>query len=184
MASVLFVQGGGEGAYDAWDNRLVDSLRRELGTDFIVSYPRMPDEAEPDYVRWKDALAKEIARLGEGAILVGHSIGAMILIHALATGLRVRALRGIFLVAAPFVGEGGWPSGDIEPQKNLGADFPDGVPVFLYHGDEDETAPVAHVDLYAKAIPQAVVRRLEGRDHQLNDDLGEVARDIRAVSAR
>jgi hypothetical protein len=38
-----------------------------------------------------------------------------------------------------------------------------------------------HVDLYAKAIPQAVTRRLEGRNHQLNDDLGDVASDIRSL---
>jgi len=43
------------------------------------------------------------------------------------------------------------------------------------------TAPVAHVDLYAKAIPQAVVRRLRGRDHQLNNDMSEVAADIRCL---
>lgn len=38
--------------------------------------------------------------------------------------------------------------------------------------------PVSHVDMYANIIPQASVRRLAGRDHQLNEDLSEVASDI------
>jgi hypothetical protein len=41
---------------------------------------------------------------------------------------------------------------------------------------------MTHLDLYEKAIPQAHVRRLSGRDHQLNDDLSKVAQNIRRVS--
>jgi hypothetical protein len=36
-----------------------------------------------------------------------------------------------------------------------------------------------HADLYGRAIPQAQVHRLPGRDHQLNNDLREVAEAIR-----
>ena len=35
-------------------------------------------------------------------------------------------------------------------------------------------------ELYARALPQATVYVLPGRDHQLNNDLSEVARDIRS----
>ncbi|HEX7781046.1 MAG TPA: hypothetical protein VF424_17480, partial [Vicinamibacterales bacterium] len=86
-----------------------------------------------------------------------------------------------FLLAAPFVGEGGWPSRDIKPMSNLGKRLPAQAPVFLYHGSEDDTAPFEHVGLYARAIPQAVVRRLNGRDHQLNNDMSEVAAEIRRL---
>jgi hypothetical protein len=46
---VLFVQGGGEGAHDKWDSKIVESLVRELGPDYAVRYPRMPHEADPHY---------------------------------------------------------------------------------------------------------------------------------------
>ena len=52
------------------------------------------------------------------------------------------------------------------------------TPIYLYHGSKDDTAPCAHVDLYKNAISHAQVRKLEGRDHQLNNDLSEVAADI------
>jgi predicted alpha/beta hydrolase family esterase len=179
---VLFVQGGGKGVHDEWDNKIVDSLERELGPDYTVRYPRMPHEANPTCEDWKAALTRQFARLDEGAILIGHSIGGTILIRTIADNPPKKAIGGIFLIAAPFVGNGGWPSEDIDPLSELGAKLPE-APIFLYHGSKDETAPFGHVDLYAKAIPQAVVRRLSGRDHQLNNDMAGVAADIRRVRA-
>jgi hypothetical protein len=44
---VLFIQGGGAGAHDEWDNKLVESLARELAPTSQIRYPRMPDEADP-----------------------------------------------------------------------------------------------------------------------------------------
>jgi pimeloyl-ACP methyl ester carboxylesterase len=55
------------------------------------------------------------------------------------------------------------------------------VPVHLFHCLDDDTAPPAHAELYAGAIPYARLHLLPGRDHQLGNDLGEVAREIRAL---
>jgi hypothetical protein len=175
---ILFVQGGGEGTHDEWDVKLVESLARRAGARYEIRYPRMPNEADPGYASWKAALVEEIAALADGAILVGHSIGATILINLLAEQALRRKLAAVFLIAAPYVGPGGWSSDEIAPMTDLGSRLPKGLPIYLYHGDADETAPFAHLGLYARAIPQAVARPLEGRDHQLNDDLSEVARDV------
>ena len=179
---VLFIQGGGAGAHDEWDNKLVDSLKRELGPGYNVRYPHMPNEADPSYSMWKAALAEEITGLDDGAVLIGHSIGGTILINALAEAPPKRKLAGVFLVAAPFVGAGGWPSDEVKAVADLGAHLPPNTPIYLYHGSNDDTAPFAHVDLYERAIPGAIVHRLHGRDHQLNDDLAEVAACIRALT--
>jgi predicted alpha/beta hydrolase family esterase len=178
---VLFIQGGGEGVHDEWDNKLVDSLRRELGPDYDVRYPRMPNEADPNYAVWKAALAEEMASLADGGIVIGHSVGGTILINALAESPPKPKLAGIFLIAAPFIGAGGWPSDDIGPMASLGARLPPKTAVHLYHGSNDDTVPSAHVDLHEGTIPGAIVHRLPGRNHQLNDDLAEVAADIRGM---
>ena len=178
---VLFIQGGGEGTHDEWDNELVEHLGQELGPDYEIRYPHMPNEADPNYAHWKAALKKEFSRLDDGVILVGHSIGGTILINALVEEPPDLTLRGIFLLAAPFVGESGWPSEDVKSMSGLGKRLPAQTPVYVYHGSEDETAPLEHAGLYARAVPQAVVRRLTGRDHQLNNDMSEVAADIRRL---
>ncbi|HEV7866469.1 MAG TPA: alpha/beta hydrolase, partial [Chthoniobacteraceae bacterium] len=81
---VLFVQGGGERVHDDWDRKLVESLRAALGPNYEIRYPRMPNEDDPSYATWKATLEKEFAALDDGAILLGHSLGGTILIHALA----------------------------------------------------------------------------------------------------
>lgn len=179
---LLFVQGGGVGAHDEWDDKLVESLRQELGPVYEIRYPRMPNEGSPSYPGWKAALEKELAGLNDGAILVGHSIGGTIMINALAENPPGRKFGAIFLVAAPFVGEGGWPADDWKPQCDLGDRLPRGVPVYLYHGLADDTAPPSHAELYARAIPVARLYRLPGRDHQLNSDLKEIAAMIKSLA--
>jgi predicted alpha/beta hydrolase family esterase len=179
---ILFIQGGGAGAHDEWDNKLVASLARELGQGYDIRYPRMPNEADPSYPAWKSALEREFGVLADGAILVGHSIGGTILINALAEQVSGREVAGVFLISAPFVGTGGWPGEDFALSPDLGSRLPQATPIYLYHGSDDDTAPCAHVDLYKQAIPHARVRKLEGRDHQLNDDLSEVAADIRQTN--
>jgi predicted alpha/beta hydrolase family esterase len=178
---ILFIQGGGADVHDEWDSKLVASLTRELGQGYDIRYPRMPNEADPSYRTWKKTLEHEIAALDDAAILVGHSVGGTILINALAEQAPERNLAGVFLISVPFVGPGGWPSEDIKPLPDLGARLPQAMPIYLYHGSEDDTAPCAHVDLYKQAIPQARVRKLAGRNHQLNDDLSEVAADIKRL---
>jgi predicted alpha/beta hydrolase family esterase len=181
---VLFVQGGGKGAHDEWDRKLVDSLTKELGPGYDVSYPRMPDEADPNYERWREALGKEFAQLGKGAILVGHSMGATILISMLAAEPPDPLPRAVLLISTPFVGEGGWPSEDIASMSDLGRKLPSAFPVYLYHGTADTTVPLQHASLYERAISRARITRLEGRDHQLNNDLSEVAADIHRLHDR
>ena len=175
---VLFIQGGGAGVHDGWDNKLFDSLRRELGDGYEVRYPRMPEEDDPSYARWSAAIWCEMTALDDGAILVGHSVGGTILINALTDRPLERELRAIVLIAAPFVGAGGWPSDEFELPHDLGARLPQGVPVYVFHGLQDETVPPSHADLYARVIPQARLQRLPGRDHQLGNDLSDVARAI------
>jgi predicted alpha/beta hydrolase family esterase len=179
---VLFIQGAGEGVHDRWDSKLAASLERELGDGFVVRYPSMPGEDDPRYEPWAAMLAREFEQLEDGALLVGHSIGGTILIHMLAGQDFGRRFGGLFLIAPPFIGKGGWPSDDMVECNDFSERLPKGLDVFLYHGTGDDSVPISHLHRYSEALPRATVRILEGRDHQLDNDLTEVAGDIRAVA--
>ena len=180
---VLFVQGGGADTHDTWDNKLVASLQHALGQSYEILYPRMPNEAEPSYATWKMALDALFETLRDGAFLVGHSVGATILLKALTEPRSARSFGAIISIAAPFVGDGGWSSGELQFPTDLGTRLPKALPIHFFHGLKDETAPVSHVELYANAIPQARVHRLPNRDHQLNNDLTEVASTILSLES-
>ncbi|MEP6827190.1 MAG: alpha/beta hydrolase [Aestuariivirga sp.] len=178
---LLFIQGGGKNVHDQWDKKLVESLIAKLGPKYDIRYPRMPNEDDPHFFRWKETLLSEIAKLDDEALLVAHSIGATILVHSLAEEPPERTPSGIFLISMPFIGKNGWPSDEITAKPDLGARLPAQTPVYIYQGGADEIVPAKHAELNAKAIPQAVVRKLSGRDHQLNNDMSEVAADVREL---
>lgn len=176
---VLFIHGGGEGAH-AEDSKLVASLSEKLGPSYKVRYPKMPNEDEPDYQAWQQLISKELAAMGEGAILVGHSIGGSVAIKFLADqDLKKKSLAGAFLVSAPFwYDDEFWRWPEVQLPSKVATMLPSGLPVFFYHGRADEVVPFDHVEMYAELLPHAIVRRLDGRNHQLDDDLTEVANDI------
>jgi pimeloyl-ACP methyl ester carboxylesterase len=180
---VLFIHGAGDGAYDE-DAKMAAGLSQALGDGYAVHFPRMPKEDSSDGGVWIAHIERELAALGDGVIAVGHSAGGATLLMCLAQR-GTAGLRAIGLIAAPFCGEGGWDCGeDFVLPADLGQRISANVPLFLYQGDEDETVEVEHLSLYARLLPHAKVRRLSGRDHQLNDDLSEVASDIKGLDAR
>jgi pimeloyl-ACP methyl ester carboxylesterase len=60
------------------------------------------------------------------------------------------------LIATPFCGPGGWRIEGCNLPPELNERPAADVPMFLYHGEEDEIAPFAHLGLNASAIPRAV----------------------------
>jgi predicted alpha/beta hydrolase family esterase len=139
---VLFVQGGGKRVHDEWDNKIVDSLERELGPDYTVRYPRMPNEANPTYADWKAALKREFAGFDDGAILIGHSIGGTILIRTIADDPPKQTIGGIFLIAAPYATEG---QADVhEPLTSIAAWQPDRWCLRFIHVVSDTVSPFSH----------------------------------------
>ena len=177
---VLFVHGAGEGAY-AGDAKLVASLEQLLGANYQLHYPQMPGEAAPEYTAWKRCIAEQLTAIGEGTILVGHSFGASVAIKQIVEPGFKSSLAAAFLIGAPFWHDDLWRWEEMKLPAAAATLLPREMPVFLYHGRADEIVPFVHVEMYARTFPQAVVRRLDHRNHQLNDDLTEVANDIRQL---
>ena len=173
---VVFLQGAGAGAHDE-DAALARSLQQHLGDGFRVEFPTMPREGDPDFDRWRPAIADAV----EGAeVLVGHSLGGYFLLKHLAETPSPTA-RVVCLIAAPFPGgDADWVFDGFELPDDFASALPDAV--FLYASEDDEIVPFAHRDLYASAIPGSVTRTATG-GHQLGDDLSAVAADILATTA-
>ncbi|HJQ14065.1 MAG TPA: alpha/beta fold hydrolase [Anaerolineales bacterium] len=177
---VLFIQGGGKGAYEE-DEKLADSLHNALGAEYHVSYPQMPNEESPEDRPWISQISMELDSLEDNVILVGHSAGGAVLLKYLLKENVSKNFAGIFLISIPF-----WEPEDEEDteytlQEGFASKLPTGVPIFLYHSRDDEWVPFAHLAWYAERIPQATVREFDGRGHQFNNDLSEVAADIKSL---
>ena len=176
----LFIHGGGEGAYEE-DKKMAANLQDALGTAYDVRHPKMPNEDSPEYEAWKERIARELAALDGEVILVGHSLGGSILLKYLSEEKLEKPVAGIFLVAPPYWGAEDWEVGEYELQKGFASKLPKELPLFFYHSRDDEWVPFEHLAMYAERFPRATVHELDGRGHQFNDDLSEVAEDIRRL---
>lgn len=179
--SVLFIQGGGTGAYAA-DRALADSLECALGASWDVQYPQMPDEENCPYPEWKAEIDARLAAIGGLVALVGHSMGGSVLLKYLCDRPAPPRIVGLFAVAAPYWGAGGWNWDEMALPIDAAARLAGDWPLVLHYSRDDEVVPFSHLALYTARLPRAMVREYDGRDHQFGDDLADVAADILRAS--
>lgn len=174
---ILFIQGGGNGGYEA-DANLVASLQKALGADYEISYPRMQtDEAAADF-GWPKQIGAAIDTLNDGVILAAHSLGASLLLKYLSENKVSKKVAGIFLLSTPFwAGKEEWVQG-----LKLNADFAKNLPnspMFFYHSRDDEEVPFDHLASYRHKLSTATFREIESGGHQLGGGIAMVAKDIK-----
>jgi len=176
--SVLFIHGAGQGAYEE-DGLLVASLQSALGPGYEVRYPKMVNEEGPEYADWKPQIASELDALDGEVFLVGHSVGGSVLLKYLSDERVEKTIAGLFLIAAPYWGEDEfWNWDEVELPHDVAARLANIPQINFYHSRDDEIVPFAHLALYAAKLPRATIRELDGRGHQLGNDLADVAGDI------
>jgi len=141
----------------------------------------MPNEDGPEYGVWRDRIAKEFAALDSEVILVGHSLGASILLKYLSEVKAEKPVAGLFLIAPPYWGVEDWEVQEYTLRADFASKLPEELTVFIYHSRDDEVVPFAHLALYAEKLPQATIREFDGRGHQFDGDLSEVARDVKGL---
>lgn len=175
---VLFIQGGGEDGYTA-DKKMVDSLQTALGNGFEVSYPALKsDESKPDF-GWPEQIGEAIDDMKGDLILVGHSLGASLILKYLSENKIQKKINGIFLLATPFwSGEEDWVKG-LMLKNDFPGKLPDDVPISMHYNRDDEEVPFDHLDLYASKLSQATIHKMKSGGHQFNNDLRFLAADIK-----
>jgi len=179
---VLFIQGAGAGAHEA-DGILAGALGQALGPGFRVHFPQLPNEGDPANDVWEHAISTALLDT-HASILVAHSAGAAIVADMLAQRVadELAHLRGLFLLAPPFVGEGGWKLDGFHLDRVVDRGTLGELRLQLYFGLADTTVPPAHAELYAKTFPDAAIQRLPGCDHQFGGFMPRVARDVQALA--
>jgi hypothetical protein len=177
---VLFIQGGGSQEDYQADQYLVDSLQQSLGDAYSVHYPHLPNESVPDFGRIKQ-IDQELSRMKGNPIVVGHSLGASMLLKYVSQNEVKQKPTALFLIATPFWSGGEqWKKGFMLPE-NFADRLSRDIPIFFYHSQDDKEVPFAHLAIYRQKLPWATFRELARGGHQLNNDLTIVAKDIKSL---
>jgi predicted alpha/beta hydrolase family esterase len=177
--TVLVVHGAGEPRRRRGKVYWEPLLGNALGPEYLVQAPRMPQPTDPKYAHWARRIAELIAGTTK-PILVGHSFGASVLLKYLAESAPRPPFTGLFLLATPFWGPE-FP--DFALPRDFGMRLRDASPIYLYHSRDDPEVPFEHLERYSAALPQAIVRALDGRGHEFDQsELPELVSDIREVT--
>jgi len=176
---IFFQGGGGQEDFDA-DAKLVASLKAALGSAYSVHYPLLLEEDAPDYGR-REQIGREISASADDVILMGHSLGASMLLVYLSENKIAKKIKGIFLLATPFwSGSESW----VDPLR-LKPDFAErldqNIPMFFYHCHDDDAVPFTHLAIYRQRVPWASFVEMPVGGHQFNNDLTPVANDIKKL---
>lgn len=179
---VLFIQGAGDGGYEE-DAKLVASLQKALGRAYTIHYPRMDtDETEAEFgSAWPQQIGNEISSINSDIILVGHSLGASMLLKYLSENQLKKHIPGIFLIAPPFwSGDQDWVQ-PLKLQEGFSDRLPKDIPLFFYQCKDDDVVPANQFMIYKQSIPWARFHEIAIGGHQLNNDLTLVAQDIKSL---
>lgn len=177
--NIVFIQGGGEDGYAA-DKALAASLQTALGSTYDVHYPELrSNEAAPDF-GWPQQIGDLLAAFKTSVLLVGHSLGASMILKYLTEHAAPKNITAVFLLATPFwEGTEEWKKG-LKLPVNFAAVLPTDLPVFFYQCTDDAEVPFEQFNAYKQRLAQATFRVLENGGHQFSKGLTAVAQDMRS----
>ncbi len=154
-----------------------DTLEDELGGEYEVFYPSMPNQHDARYKEWKVWFEKLLPLLGPEVIVVGHSLGAQFLAAYLSREQIAKNVLGTFLVAAPF-------ELDTNPEEfklpgSLELLEKQGGKIFFYQSKDDKVISMKDLERYREKVPNATYRVLDGRGHFNQPTFPELVEDIK-----
>lgn len=161
-----------------------DNLKKDLGKNFEVIVPRMPNNLNARYLEWKIWFDKFIPYLRPGVVLVGYSLGGVFLAKYLAEKKFPVKIAATFLIAAPFKDDGSDPDEslvDFKLPKKLDGFRRQGGKIFIYHSTDDPIVPFSHADNYEKALGTVTKRIFASQGHFWQDKLPELVKDIKRL---
>lgn len=157
-------------------------LAENLGDEYQIIAPRMPNASNAKYAEWKLWLEKHFPFLDDGLILVGHSLGAIFLAKYLSENTFPKKILGTFLVAGPYDADGDRPIVEFNLPPSLARLVEQAGKVYIYQSKDDPIVHFTELAKYQHALPTATVRALDGRGHFDGDDFPEIVADIKSLS--
>lgn len=157
------------------------SLKEELGGEYEIYYPSMPNKQNAKYNEWKIWFERYFEFLHDNVILIGHSQGGYFLSKYLVENTMPMKVRALYLVAAPFEPDdfNGEDGGDFDFDTSKLNEIAEKVEkIFIYHSKDDPMVPFAHAEKYKKALPEAELVTFEDCEHFSMEEFPELIKSI------
>lgn len=168
--------------------RWTKTLREDLGDNFELFSPQMPNWQNAKYEEWKIWFEKHFEYLHDDLILIGWSLGGMFLLKYLSEDTLPCSVRKLLIVASP--------AGDYKIEAEPGNDCKsfqfscDDLiniqekisSITIYHSKDDFVVPYDHALKLKEALPDAELVTFTDRNHFLQEEFPELIEKIKEVS--
>lgn len=162
-----------------------DSLKSELGNDYEILMPRMPNGTNARYKEWKIWFERIAEVLNDGLILIGHSLGGIFLAKYLSENIFSKRISATILVATPFDDTDGADGQesliDFTLSPSLEKFTKQGGKIYLLHSKDDPVVPFAQLARYQNKLPGAEVVVFDNKEHFNQETFPEIIELIRSI---
>jgi len=159
-----------------------DRLPEELGDNYRIFIPEMPNRANAHFEEWKIWFEKMTQYLIDDVILIGHSLGALFLAKYLSENTFPHRIKATILISAPYDDEGLEPPlGDFAMDRPLDGLATQGGDIYLVHAEDDPIVPFAHAKKYLEQLPSAHLVDLKTGKHFIQPEFPELVELIKKI---
>lgn len=154
-----------------WKNDLAENL----GADYQLINPRMPNGQNAQYQEWQIWLEKLLPFLRGEVILIGHSLGGLFLVKYLSANTLSLKIDKLIMLAAPFAfpAIGSFKFGSLEKVNQQCQN------IVIMHSQDDQVVPVADAQKYAQALPGARLVLFKDKGHFNQEEFAELVEEIK-----
>lgn len=161
-----------------WKNR----MEADLGEDFEVFLPEMPNKRNARYLEWKIWFEKIIDILDDDLILLGSSLGGIFLAKYLSENKISKKIKAVILVAAPFDDSNNEESLiDFKLPNSLLNFSKQCKSIYLIQSRDDVLVSFEEFEKYKKALLSAKVIIFEDRGHFSQETFPEIVEIIKQI---
>jgi predicted alpha/beta hydrolase family esterase len=143
-----------------------EALVGELGNNFELFHPVMPNKNNAHYEEWKIWFEKMFPFLDDNATYIGHSLGGIFLAKYLSENTFPKRIKAVIMVAAPYEGKN---QKHIRNNNYILGDLNDFIKqankIFIFHSKDDKVVPISDFEIYKKLLPQAEFHLSENEGH-------------------
>lgn len=159
-----------------------DTLVENLGDDFEVLLPQMPNKANARYNEWKLWFERMTPFLNDNIILVGHSLGGIFLAKYLSENILPKKIKATILVSAPFDDENSGKSlADFILPAFLVKFAQQSEKIYLIYSKDDSEVLFGQLKKYKQALLNAKEIIFNNRGHFNQEIFPEIIELIKSI---
>lgn len=155
------------------------SLAEDLGGDFQVFAPNMPNKQNARYAEWKIWFEKMLPFIEDEVVLVGHSQGGIFLAKYLSENIYPKKIAALMLVAAPHTDTP--ETGDFNLMESLENISRQCKAIHLFYSKDDPIVLFSEMERYQEDLPGAQAHIFSDRGHFLQETFPEIIAEIKRI---